>query len=60
MSKVQVDNIVNKADNGPPTFPKGANVVGIVSATSFVGSGANLTNLNIPASYNDLDNMLFG
>jgi len=32
-------------------------VVGIVTATSFVGSGANLTGL--PAGYTDLDNMLF-
>ena len=32
-------------------------VVGIVTATSFVGSGANLTGL--PAGYTDLDNMIF-
>jgi hypothetical protein len=37
----------------------GINVVGVVTATSFVGSGANLTNLNIPASFNELDVALF-
>jgi hypothetical protein len=35
------------------------NVSGVVTATSFVGSGANLTNLNIPASFNELDVALF-
>jgi hypothetical protein len=30
-----------------------------VTATSFVGSGANLTNLNIPSSFNELDSALF-
>jgi hypothetical protein len=34
------------------------NISGVVTATSFSGSGANLTGL--PAGYNDLDNMLFG
>jgi hypothetical protein len=29
MSKIQVDTIVNKDDNGAPTFTKGAVVTGI-------------------------------
>jgi hypothetical protein len=33
--------------------------VGVVTATSFYGSGANLTNLNIPAGFNELDAALF-
>ena len=37
----------------------GVNASGVVTATSFVGSGANLTNLNIPASFNELDVALF-
>ena len=37
----------------------GASFAGIVTATSFVGSGANLTNLNIPAGFNELDAALF-
>ena len=36
----------------------GINVTGVVTATSFVGSGSNLSGL--PAGYSDLDNMLFG
>ena len=35
------------------------NTTGVVTATSFVGSGANLTNLNIPAGFNELDAALF-
>ena len=34
------------------------NASGVITATSFSGSGANLTGL--PSGYNDLDNMLFG
>jgi hypothetical protein len=29
MSKIQVDTIVNKDDNGAPSFPFGATVTGI-------------------------------
>ena len=36
------------------------NSSGIVTATSFTGNGANLTGLNIPAGYTELDGMLFG
>lgn len=36
----------------------GITASGIITATSFSGSGANLTGL--PAGYNELDNMLFG
>jgi len=34
-------------------------VTGIVTASSFSGSGANLTNLNIPTGFNELDAALF-
>ena len=37
----------------------GVSVTGVVTATSFSGSGANLTNLNIPAGFNELDAALF-
>ena len=37
----------------------GADVTGIVTATSFVGSGASLTDLNIPSGFNELDAALF-
>ena len=38
MSKLQVDNIVNKADNGAPTLPRGAIVTGVATATGFSGN----------------------
>ena len=38
MSKLQVDNIVNKADNGSPTLSKGAIVTGVCTATTFNGN----------------------
>lgn len=59
MSKIQVDTIVNKEDTGAPDFPFGATVTGIVTATSFVGSGSGLTGLNIPASSDWRDSSLF-
>ena len=38
MSKLQVDNIVNKADNGAPTLSRGAIVTGVATATGFSGN----------------------
>jgi len=35
------------------------NVVGIATATTFVGDGSQLTGLNVPAGYGDLDALLF-
>ena len=40
MSKIQVDEIVDKLDAGAPSFPKGAVVTGITTATSFDGAAA--------------------
>ncbi len=37
----------------------GIDAVGVITAASFSGNGANLTNLNIPASFNELDATLF-
>jgi hypothetical protein len=37
----------------------GINVTGIVTATSFEGSGSGLTGLNIPAGFSELDAALF-
>jgi len=45
MSKIQVDTIVNKDDDGAPDFPFGASVTGIVTATSFSGDGSNLSGI---------------
>ena len=45
MSQIQVDSIFNKDGDGAPSFPKGTVVTGVVTATSFSGSGANLTDV---------------
>ena len=44
--RLLVDNIVNRSGTGAPTLPNGAVVSGVVTATSFVGSGANLTGIS--------------
>ena len=38
MSDIRVDNIKNEAGTGSPGFPYGANVTGIVTATTFIGN----------------------
>ena len=43
--RLLVDNIVNRSGTGAPTLPNGAVVTGVCTATSFSGSGANLTNV---------------
>ena len=45
MSRIRANTITNKAATGAPTFSNGANVTGVCTATSFSGSGANLTSL---------------
>jgi len=61
MSKLKVNRIVNYNEDGPPELTQGAtvavgsvftvnagvNVSGVVTATSFSGSGANLTNIPV-------------
>ena len=52
MSDIRVDNIKNEAGTGSPGFPYGANVTGIVTASSFSGniSGASITSGTIAAA----------
>jgi hypothetical protein len=71
--RIRADNFTNKAGTGAPTFPNGVNVTGVITATSFSGTvpssnlsgalpaldGSALTNLNIPAGFNELDAALF-
>jgi hypothetical protein len=38
MSKIQVDQIVDKLDAGAPSFPKGAVITGVATATTFSGN----------------------
>ena len=49
MSQIQVDNIYNKEATGGPNFPLGANVTGVVTATTFKG-GAEITGGTITAN----------
>jgi len=44
--RVRADNFTNKAGTGAPTLPLGVNVTGVVTATSFVGDGSNLTGVS--------------
>ena len=71
--RVRADNFTNKAGTGAPTFSNGVIVTGVATATSFSGTvpssnlsgalpaldGSALTNLNIPAGFNELDAALF-
>tara|TARA_Y100000287_G_scaffold41982_1_gene32557 strand:+ start:56 stop:280 length:225 start_codon:yes stop_codon:yes gene_type:complete len=73
MSKLQVDEIVNKEDTSSVALPRGVVVTGVATATSFEGTlnssnltgalpaldGSALENLNIPAGFNELDAALF-
>ena len=43
MSKLQVDDIVNKDDTGSVGFSRGAVVTGVVTATQFSGNATGLT-----------------
>jgi len=49
MSQIQVDNIYNKEATGSPNFPLGANVTGVITATTFKG-GAEITSGTISAT----------
>ena len=46
MSKLRANQLTDKASTGAPTAPNGLNVVGVCTATSFVGSGASLTGIS--------------
>ena len=46
MSKVRANNFTNKAGDGAPTFPHGANVTGVITATSYQGDGSALTGID--------------
>ena len=43
MSKLQVDDIVNKDDTGSVGFPRGAVVTGVITATQFSGNATGLS-----------------
>ena len=49
MSIIRADSIKDRSGNGAPTAPNGLIVTGVCTATSFVGSGANLTGIDATA-----------
>ena len=59
MSKIQVDEIVDKLDTGAPTFTKGVSVTGVATATelnvgtavTITSSGANITGIMTATSF---------
>ena len=46
MSRIRADQITNKAASGAVNITHGAEVTGVVTATSFEGNGANLTGVS--------------
>ena len=46
MSRLRANQITNKTANGAPTATNGLTVTGVCTATSFSGSGANLTGID--------------
>ena len=53
MSELLVTSIYNQEGEGAPSFPKGATSTGVITATSFSGSGANLTGIDATALKDD-------
>ena len=61
MSKIKINSIVNQSDDGAPELTRGAtipsgqsfdvqgnvNVVGVITASNFVGNGSGLTELSV-------------
>jgi len=45
MSRIRANQITNQSADGAPTVQNGLIISGVCTATSFVGSGANLTSL---------------
>ena len=56
---ITYEDVTNVDSVGVITARSGIVATGVVTATSFDGSGANLTNLNIPVGFTELDAMLF-
>ena len=50
MSKLQVDEIVNKEDTGSVSLPKGAVVTGVITATTYHGDGSALSGTGVGAN----------
>tara|TARA_B100001778_G_C18138943_1_gene428495 strand:- start:68 stop:289 length:222 start_codon:yes stop_codon:yes gene_type:complete len=72
MSDLRATNYKGRTSGSVPNLPdgvvvgaavtinsSGVNAVGVITATSFSGSGTGLTNLDIPAGFSELDAALF-
>ena len=59
MSRLRANSITNKGANGAPTATNGLEVTGVCTATSFSGDGSSLSNLNIPAGFDEFDALMF-
>ena len=46
MSQIRVNEVVSENSFNAPTFPKGAVVTGVVTATSFIGDGSQLSGID--------------
>ena len=54
MSRVRADNFTNSNATGAPSFPFGANVVGVITATSFSGNADTATTATTATTANSL------
>ena len=59
MSDLRVSNLKGRTAGSSPILPDGIRVTGIVTAAGFAGDGGDLTGLNIPAGFTELDAALF-
>ena len=46
MSRLRVNKLTNKNNDGAPEFIHGASVTGVVTATAFKGDGSELTGVS--------------
>ncbi len=57
MSRIRVNQFTDKAGTGSPSFPKGAVVTGVITATTFKGDGSQLTGIDATALKDDAGNV---
>ena len=50
MSEIRVENIIGETGTDAVQFTKGINATGVITATSFSGSGSNLTGISVDST----------
>lgn len=60
MSRIRADRIVNRTATGAPTFPNGAVVTGVVTATTFSGNATTATSATSAAGLTGTPNIVVG